>query len=230
MPDKPKDPGTKDGTPGADDQLALLRTQATESKTALEKVQKSYDELRSSGGRRDQELGELRQANKRLEELTGESGGGLAAEDQRKLAAAAQADKDRYKVARLSYMVRHGLDEKGLESAEEFVRSNTSKVEAFDQLGNYDYDRILDSAGMHLREIERETKLDAFEKVEKEAAAAAEKDRIASLPHAVVLGQSAGEGTKTIDVSKLGPDEMVDAGIMPPEYSNVPRVNPIKKG
>ncbi len=227
-PDKSQDPGKKDGTPGGDDQLALLRTQITESKAATEKVQKQYDDLRSLGGRKDQELGELREAKRRLEELTGASGSGLADEDQRKLAAAAQADKDRYKVARLSYMVRHGLNEKGLETAEEFVRGNSSKVEAFDQLGNYDYDRILDSAGMHLREIERETKLVAFEKVEKEAAAAAEKDRVASLPHAGILGQPASEGTKQIDLKDIDADGMVDAGLVP-TFADVPRVSP-KKG
>ena len=225
MPDKPSGPGTTEGTPQGADQLQQLRDQLKAKTDDAAKFQKSYDELRSLDNRKDAELSQLRQSKSRLEELVGTDGTDMAAADRRQQESDERADRDRYKVAQLGYMVRNGVDKTGLEAAEKYVRENSDAVSAFDQGGRYDYDRILDTAGMHLRNIERDAKIAAFEKVEADARAEAEKNRPVDMARAGILGQVASEGTKQLDVSQMTSDQMLDEHLVP-GMEGVPRVHP----
>lgn len=225
MPDKPTGPGTTDGAPQETDQLQQLRDQLKLKTEDADKFQKSYDELRTLDNRKDKELSQLRQSNSRFQEMVGTDGTDIAEQDRRQVAREEQADRDRYKVSQLAYMVRNGVDKTGLEAAEKYVRENSDAVSAFDQSGHYDYDRILETAGMHIRNRERDEKLAAYEKVETAAREEVDKDRGIVTARAGILGQGASEGTKQLDVSKLDSDQMLDEGMVP-GMEGVPRVHP----
>lgn len=227
MPDKPKGPGKQERAPHETPEFLELRKKFEDQGSQMEKLQTSYDEHRSLAGRQTQELGELRRSKERLEELAGTTGQSLADDERRTAAKARRAEKDRYATASVRFMVRHGLQEDGLKEAETFVRENEDLVRAHDEDGFYDYERILDTAQMHLAAKKREEKLARFEKLEADARTDRDNNAGDALKHAGVHGAAAGEQTQQLDVSKLSSDQMLDEGLVP-GYEDAPRVNPQK--
>jgi hypothetical protein len=234
MPDKPKGPGKQERAPHETPEFLKLREQFETVTADKDKLQTSYDEHRSLAGRQTTELGELRRAKERLEELTGTTGQSLADDDARTMAKDRRADKDRYATASTRFMVRHGIQEEGLKKVETFVRDNQDLVRAHDEDGFFDYERILDTAQMHLASKEREEKLARFEKLEADARAERDNNADGALKHAGVHGDAAGEGVKQVDLSAkpgtpgyVSSDDMLDDGVVQ-GYEGVSRVK--KKG